>query len=125
MIGSSCCYMYVTGKTPEPSLHNYTIIVKAYVRYCSNITSHTLKIFVEPRARVKQTYFSTSTAHRSGSRSRNIKLRQSIQSSRQVLSSLKIYLLQSSISCPYSMLDTTYERKTIVITLRKFDIFNL
>ena len=86
MIGSSCCYMYVTGKTPEPSLHNYTIIVKAYVRYRSNITSHTLKIFVESRARVRQTYFSTSTAHRSGSRSRNIKLRQSIQSSRQVLS---------------------------------------
>ena len=68
--------------------------------------------------RVEQTYFSTLTAHRSGSKSRNTKMHQSIQSSRQILSFSKISLLQSSISYPYSMLDTTHEWKTMAITIQ-------
>ena len=42
--------------------------------------------------------------------------------------SLVISSLQSSISCPYSMIDTTHERKIMIIdhnALRKSNIFNL
>ena len=75
------------------------------------------RFFVESRARVEQTSFSTLTAYRSRNRSRNTKLHHSIQLYRQILSSLAIYSLQSLVSCPYSILNTTHEMKPIAIIL--------
>ena len=68
------------------------------------------RFFVESQACVEQTYFPTLTAHTEASH--EVVIQYTI-----VVTTSKISLLQSSISCPYSMLDTIHKRKTMVITL--------
>ena len=60
---------------------------------------------------------STLTAIKSRNRSDNKKLRHRIQLCRQILSASMISSFESSISCPCSILDTTYKMKLITITL--------
>ena len=111
---------YISGNALLPELQ------LLHVRYSFNVTSHLLKIFVESRASVEQTYFSTLTAYRSRKRSHNIKLRHSIQFYGQILSSSVISSLQSFISCPYLILDIAHKMKLKAIILEgKSDISNL
>ena len=100
--------------------------VYLYVQYFMNDTYGTAlmqrrthsRFFVELRACVEQTYFSILTAYKSRNRSRNTKLH-------QILSSSAISSLQSLVSCPYSILDTTHEMKPMKIILEGKAIFSI
>ena len=56
-------------------------VVEQYHKYGTALMQRRTcsRIFIESRAHVEQTYFNTLTAHRSGNRSCNTKLRHSIQ----------------------------------------------
>ena len=83
------------------------------------------RFFVESRARIEQTKFSTLTAYGSINRSRNTKLHHSIQLYKQILSSSAISSLQSLFSCPYLILDTTHEMKPMAIILERKEISSI
>ena len=103
--------------------HNYGIW------YCSNVTSHTLKIFVESQAHVEQTYFSSLMPRRSLNRSHNTKVVP--QYITIVVKKFNIILFEDFFSLKFlflSLLDAqhnTREENNGHNSLRKSDIFNL